>query len=246
MRSSIRLGRVGGIEIDAHWTWLPVVALIVWSLADGVFPDADPGLSDAAYLVMAVVAAVVFFASLTLHELGHALTARRASVAIDGITLWAFGGVARLGGPMPSPRAELRVALAGPAVSLALAAVFLAVALLLPLPEGVDGTLFWLGQMNLYLAVFNLIPALPLDGGRVLRSILWAKRRDFAAATRTAGAVSRGVAQLMIVGGVALAIIVGDFGGLWLAFLGWFVLAAAEAEVEWAEARSAASGPAWW
>jgi Zn-dependent protease len=241
MTSSIRLGRVGGIDIDAHWTWLLVVVLIVWSLADGVFPATDPGLSDGTYLAMAAVAAVLFFGSLTLHELGHAIQAGREGVLIDGITLWAFGGVARLGGPMPSAGAELRVALAGPAVSLALGVVFLAAALAVPLPAAADGVLFWLGQMNLYLLVFNLLPALPLDGGRVLRSLLWARRRDFVSATRTAGTLSRGIAQLMIVGGLALAIVVGDFGGLWLAFLGWFVLAAAEAEVEWAEVQAATS-----
>jgi Zn-dependent protease/CBS domain-containing protein len=242
MNSSFRLGRVAGIEIDAHWSWLLVVALILWSLASGVFPETNPGLSDGTYLAMAAVASVLFFASLTMHELGHALQARRDGIAIEGITLWVFGGVARLRGQLPSAGAELRVAVAGPAVSLALGVVFLLGALVLPLPASVDGVVFWLGQINLYLLVFNLLPALPLDGGRVLRALLWARRRDFVSATRTAGALGRGFGQLLIAAGLLLVIFVGDFGGLWLAFLGWFLLAAAEAELEGAAAREALAG----
>jgi Zn-dependent protease/CBS domain-containing protein len=239
---SFRLGRVAGIEIDAHWSWLLVVVLIVWSLAAGVFPETNPGHSDGTYLAMAAVAAVLFFGSLTLHELGHAVQARRDGIAIEGITLWVFGGVARMRGQMPSAGAELRVALAGPAVSLVLGVVFLLIALALPLPGVVDGVLFWLGQINLYLLIFNMLPALPLDGGRVLRAVLWARRRDFVSATRTAGVLGRGFGQLMIAAGLALVIFVADTGGVWLAFLGFFLLAAADAELELAAARAALGG----
>jgi Zn-dependent protease/CBS domain-containing protein len=237
--SSFRIGRVAGIEIGANWSWLLVVILIVWSLAAGVFPESNPGLSDGAYIAMAVVAAVLFFASLTLHELGHALQARRDGIAIDGITLWVFGGVARFRGQLPSAGAELRVAIAGPVVSLALGVAFLAVALGLGLPAGVDGVLFWLGQINLYLLAFNLLPALPLDGGRVLRAVLWGRHGDFARATRTAGALGRGFGQLLIAVGLLLVVFVGAFGGIWLAFIGWFLLGAAEAEVQAAASRDA-------
>ena len=242
MTSSFRLGRVAGIEIGAHWSWLLVVGLIVWSLAGSVFPSVNPGYSDGTYLAMAAVAAVLFFASLLLHELGHAIQGRREGIAIDGITLWVFGGVARLRGQVPSAGAELRVALAGPAVSLLLGVVFLVVALGLPLPGTVDGVLFWLGQINLYLLVFNLLPALPLDGGRVLRAVLWARRRDFASATRIAGALGSGFGHFMIVAGLVLVMFVGDVGGLWMAVLGWFLLGAAEAELESAAARDALAG----
>ncbi len=129
---------------------------------------------------MAIVATLLFFASILLHELGHAVQAQREGIAIEGITLWVFGGVASLKQEAPSAGAELRVALAGPAVSLALGVACLLAALAAPLPDAADGVLFWLGQINLYLLVFNLIPALPLDGGRVLRAILWARRRDYA------------------------------------------------------------------
>lgn len=242
MTSSFRLGRVAGVDIGAHWSWLLVVALIVWSLAANVFPTTNPGLSDGTYIAMAAVAAIAFFASLILHELGHALQARRDGIAIDGITLWVFGGVARFRGRLPSAGAEFRVAVAGPVVSLALGLAFLAVALALPLPATVDGVAFWLGQINLYLLVFNLLPALPLDGGRVLRAVLWARKRDFMAATRTAGGLGRGFGQVLIAGGLLLVIFVGAVGGLWLAFIGWFLLAAAEAEIQAAATRDATAG----
>jgi Zn-dependent protease len=192
MTSTLRLGRVAGIDIGAHWSWLLVFGLIVWSLAAGVFPSTNPGLSDATYVAMAAAAALLFFASIVLHELGHALQARRDGIAIEGITLWVFGGVAHLRSEPPSARAELRMAAAGPAVSLAIGAICVLVAIALPVPAVVDGVAFWLGQMNLYLAVFNLLPAFPLDGGRVLRALLWARRRDFMSATRTAVAWGRG------------------------------------------------------
>ena len=242
MTATFRLGRIAGIEIGAHWSLLLAVALVVWSLADRVFPDTNPGLADGTYLAMAIIATLLFFASILLHELGHAVQAQREGIAIEGITLWVFGGVASLKEEAPSAGAELRVALAGPAVSLALGAACLLAALALPLPDAADGVVFWLGQINLYLLVFNLIPALPLDGGRVLRAILWARRRDYGSATRTAGKLGRAFGQGMIAAGVLLAILVGAVSGLWLAFLGWFVLAAAEAEMETAETRVALGG----
>jgi len=242
MSSTFRIGRIAGIELGAHWSWLLVVALVVWSLADGVFPETNPGLDDGTYVAMAAVAALLFFASILLHELGHAVQARRDGIPVGGITLWVFGGVASLRGEAPSAGAELRMAIAGPAVSLAIGAVCLLAALAVPLPDAVDGVVFWLGQINLYLLLFNLIPALPLDGGRVLHAILWARRRNYASATRTAGALGRGFGQAMIAGGLLLVIFVGAFSGVWLAFLGWFLLAAAEAEMEAAVARDALAG----
>jgi Zn-dependent protease len=124
------------------------------------------------------------------------------------------------------------MAAAGPAVSLALGVLFLLLAIALPVPAAVDGVAFWLGQMNVWLAAFNLVPALPLDGGRVLRALLWARRRDYASATRTAAACGRGFGQLLIVTGLLLVIFVGDFGGMWLSFMGWFLVGAAEAELQ--------------
>jgi Zn-dependent protease/CBS domain-containing protein len=241
MESSIRLGRIAGIEVGINWSWLVVFGLITWSLAVGVFPDQDPGLSETAYVAMGAIAAVLFFGSLLAHELGHAITARREGMELDGITLWLFGGVARFKGMFPSAGAELRIALAGPAVSLAIGVVCSLLAWGLGLPKSVDGVLAWLGYANLILLVFNLLPALPLDGGRVLRALLW-RRRDFAWATDVAASIGRGFGFLLIAGGLFLFFFQGAFGGAWLAFIGWFLLQAAGAEQRQMLARQALGG----
>jgi Zn-dependent protease/CBS domain-containing protein len=242
VNEGIEIGRIAGIRISIHWSWLVVFVLITWTLAGSVFPDQNPGLSDPAYLAMAVAAAVLFFSSLLLHELGHALQARREGVEIDGITLWLFGGVARFRGMFPSAGAEFRIAVAGPLVSVVIGVVFVLGAWTLGLPQAVDGVAAWLGMINLILLVFNMIPALPLDGGRVLRSALWAKSGDLAAATRTAGGVARGFAYLLIVAGLAELVLLGSFGGVWLAFVGWFLLQAAAGEARALAARQALGG----
>ena len=167
MNSGFEIGRIAGIRISIHWSWLVVFVLITWTLADSVFPDQNPGPSDSAYLAMALAAAVLFFTSLLLHELGHAFQARREGMEIEGISLWLFGGVAQFKGMFPSAGAEFRIAIAGPLVSLAIGVVFVLGAWGLGLPAAVDGVAAWLGMINLILLVFNLIPALPLDGGRV-------------------------------------------------------------------------------
>jgi Zn-dependent protease len=237
LQTSIRFGRIAGIEVGANWSWLIVVVLIAWVLAAGVFPESNPGLSDGAYVAMAAVAAVLFFSSLLLHELGHAIQAKREGMEIDTITLWIFGGVARFKGMFPSAGAELRIALAGPVVSLVLGVAFLGLASVLSLPAAVDGVVFWLGYINLILLAFNMLPALPLDGGRVLQAGLWARKRDFGAATRTAAGLGRLFGQALIAWGLLVAILGGAIGGLWLAFIGWFLLMAADAEASMAEAR---------
>src|SRR5918999_3681697 len=155
MTSSIELGRIAGIRIGINWSWLVVFALIVWSLAVQVFPEDGDGLGDGAYFAMAVVAAILFFASLLAHELGHALQARREGMEIEGITLWLFGGVAQFKGSFPSAGAEVRDAAAGPLVSLVLGIGFVLVALA-GLPSAVDGVVAWLGYINLTLLVFNM------------------------------------------------------------------------------------------
>jgi Zn-dependent protease/CBS domain-containing protein len=241
MTPTLRVGRIAGIEIGLNWSWLVVVALIVWTLARGVFPSTNPDLSEATHLAMAVVATVAFFFSLLLHELGHALRARREGIEIEGITLWLFGGVARFKGDFPSAGAEFRVAIAGPLVSLALGVLFVLLALA-RLPEAVDGIFAWLGYINLTLLVFNLLPALPLDGGRVLRSLIWQRKGDLAQATQIAADVGRGFGYLFIAGGLFMFIFQGSFSGAWLAFIGWFLLEAARAEARYVLARQALAG----
>jgi Zn-dependent protease/CBS domain-containing protein len=238
----LTLGRIAGVRFGVNWSWLVVFALIVWTWATGVFPDTNPGYSDRVYVAMAVVAAFLFFGSLLAHELGHALQARREGMEIEGITLWLFGGVAKFKGLFPSAGAEFRIAVAGPLVSLVLGGLFVLIAWLGNLPEPADAVSAWLGYINLSLLVFNLLPALPLDGGRIFRSALWALRGDFGWATRVASAVGRGFGYLFIAGGVALFIFQGTFSGAWLAFIGWFLLQAASAEDRWLLARQALRG----
>lgn len=242
MTASFRLGRVFGIEVGVNWTWLIVFALIVWSLARSVFPDQNPGLSQQSYWWMAAIAAVAFFASILLHELGHALVARREGVEIDGITLWLFGGVARLRDRMPSAGAEFRIAVGGPLVSVVIATVLLLVAGLATLPRPVDGTVFWVGYINAILLGFNLIPALPLDGGRILHSALWAWREDLVWATQIGTAIGRGLGSLMIGAGIASFVFGVAAGGLWLAVVGWFLTLAAQAEAQQLIARERLAG----
>jgi Zn-dependent protease len=241
VNATLSLGRVAGIRIGVNWSWLIAFALIAWSLAVTVFPSQNPGLSDAAYLAMALVATVLFFVSLLAHELGHAFTARREGMEIEGITLWLFGGVAQFRGMFPSARAEFLIAIAGPLVSLAIGVGAVAAALL-SLPEAVDGVLAWLGFINLFLLAFNLLPALPLDGGRVLRSALWKARGDFRWATQVAATVGRWFGYFFIAAGVMLIVAASTLTGIWLAFLGWFLLGAAGAEARYVAVRDALGG----
>jgi Zn-dependent protease/predicted transcriptional regulator len=218
VNSSFELGRIAGIRIGVHWSLLVVFVLLVWSLASSVFPGQNEGLSDTTYLAMAIVATVFFFVSILLHELGHAFQAQREGMEIEGITLWLFGGVAQFKGQFPSAGAEFRIAIAGPLVSLGLGVLFVVVAVLTKMAEAVDGVAAWLGYINLALLVFNLLPALPLDGGRVFRSALWGARD------------------------IAFFIFANSFSGAWLAFIGWFLLGAASAELQYLAVRDALGG----
>jgi Zn-dependent protease len=190
---------------------------------------------------MAVVAALLFFASILLHELGHAWAARREGLEVDGITLWLFGGVSQFKGGFPSAGAEFRIAIAGPLVSLVLGVVFVLIAIA-GLPSAVDGVAAWLGYINLVLLVFNLIPALPLDGGRVLRAALWRSKGDLGWATRVGTDIGRVFGYLFIGLGVAMFIFQGSFSGAWLAFIGWFLLQAATAEARYIATEAALHG----
>ena len=242
MNPTLQLGRIAGIRVSVNWSWLIVFALIVWSLAAAVFPSQNPGFSDGEYIALAVVAALLFFASLLLHELGHALQARREGVEIEGINLWLFGGVAQFKGGFPSAGAEFRIAIAGPLVSLALGVLFVVVAVFAGLPNAIDGVVAWLGYTNLILLVFNLLPALPLDGGRVLRSALWHFRGDLQWATWVASGVGRGFGFLFIGLGLFMLVVEGAFSGAWLAFIGWFLLQAATAEARYVATKQALDG----
>ena len=242
---SFTLFRVRGIAIGAHWSWLFVVALFTWSLSTRLFPSTYPGLSGRTYWVMGVVAAVVFFASIVLHELGHAFQALREKMKINDITLWFFGGVARFLGMFPSAGAEFRIAIAGPAVSVALTILFALGAWLAGragVSESIRGVLDYLARINGLVVAFNLVPALPLDGGRVLRAWLWNRQQNFTAATLSAARAGRTFAYLLVGIGV-LGLFTNAFtGSVVFVFLGWFLLQAAQSEVNFALVKETFEG----
>ena len=245
MGDGIPLGRIAGIRVAASWTLLIVVALLVLGLAGGVFPREYPGLTAGWYLAAAAVGAALFLVSLLAHELAHALVARRAGIAVESITFWLFGGVARLASDAGNPTAALWIALVGPLTSLALAGVFWAVASGLrgaeapPVVAGVPG---WLAWTNLGLALFNLLPGAPLDGGRVLRALLWLRSGDRDRSARTAARAGRVLGVVLV--GLGIFQVFSGLGanGLWIAFLGWFLGGAARAEEELATARGTLAG----
>ena len=228
MKQTIRLGRIAGIPIGFNWSLLIVVALLTWTFAAYEFPEEFPGRSDLLYWTAAVLTTIAFFACLLAHEMGHALTARRLGVGVKEITLWLFGGVARIRGNDMNARSELRIAIAGPLVSFALAGAGLLAGRAISW-DVAGGIVTWLGRINLILAVFNLIPAFPMDGGRIMRSLLW-RRMERRRATRIAVRSGRAFAFLLMALGLVEASIGDPTGGLWLVFLGWFLANAAQAE----------------
>jgi PDZ domain-containing secreted protein/Zn-dependent protease len=245
VESTIRFFRVRGIPVGAHWSWLFVFALVVWSLSTALFPATYPGLDGSTYLFMGLAAAALFFGSVVLHELGHTFVALAQGVRIRGVSLWLFGGVARFETPFASPGAELRTAVAGPLVSGGLALGFaLADGALgaAGAPEAVRGVTDYLARINGILFAFNLVPALPLDGGRVLHAWLWWRQRSRTAATLTAARAGRAFGILLAAVGVLELLTGGGAGGIWLALLGLFVVQAAQNEAMYARVEHAVGG----
>lgn len=241
MESSFRLFRFRGIDVGANWSWLLIVGVIVYQLWD-LFPRTYPELSNTTALIMALVSALLFFFTLLLHELGHAIQALRDGMKIDGITLWLFGGVARFKGMFPSAGAEFRIAIAGPAVTAVLIAFFVALAAILNVfdaPDSVVGVVDYLARINALILGFNLVPALPLDGGRVLRSYLWQRQRSFTVATLSAAKAGRAFGFVLIGIGVLGLFTGGGVGTLIFALIGWFLTQAAQAEAQFAYLRQA-------
>ncbi|TDO58742.1 Zn-dependent protease [Kribbella sp. VKM Ac-2571] len=241
MNATFRFGRIAGIPIGAHWSVLLMVLIVSDTLASNALPQLVPGHSAAAYWSTAVLAAVVFVASLLAHELAHALTARRLDLPVERITLWMLGGVSVLGGDPATPRAAFLIAGAGPATSIGLGVLGGGGGLLLrPLdaPDLLRASVWWLAVMNVALGVFNLLPGVPLDGGRLLRALLWQWYGDPDRATVLAAIAGR------VVGGVigALGVVQllnGDAGGLWLIAVGYVIVLAAVAEGRQARAHGA-------
>ena len=233
MKQSIRLGRVAGIPVGINWSVIVIVGLIAAILGGQALPQGAPGQSTAAYWAVAIPTALLFILALLAHELAHAVVAKRAGVPVRSITLWALGGVSELGGDPPTARADLRIAAAGPATSLVVGGIFWGLAVLLNLVAGPAigvAALSWLAIMNVLLAVFNLLPGAPLDGGRILRAALWMHHGDRSRAARTAAGAGRIVGGILVGLGLAELWIWSSFGGLWLMLIGFFLITAASAE----------------
>ena len=241
---AFRLGRVFGIDIRLDWSWVFIFVLMTWNLSV-VFSQWHPGWSAFGQLAMAIVASLLFFGCILTHELAHSVVASRFGLRVRSITLFLFGGVSNIEHEPPSAKVEFWTAIVGPVTSVFLGVGFLLLAGLTTAGSMTDAEsarrsmaqlgpittlLAWLGPINLVIGLFNLVPAFPLDGGRVLRSILWGLSGDLRAATRRASAVGQSIGWLFIVAGIAMTFGVpvplfgtGFAAGLWLAFIGWFV-----------------------
>jgi len=224
VRNALRLGRVFGIAIGLDWSWFIVFFLITWSLAAHYFPMNYPDWSRGLYWLVGLLTSLLFFGSVLAHELSHSLVARATGTPVKSITLFIFGGVAQIAREPQRPRDEFWMALAGPAMSLALAFLFGLIWLgARDVSQPVAALAFWLGWINLLLAGFNLIPGFPLDGGRVLRSILWGITGDLRRATRVATTTGRMIAYIFIFWGILMIFRGYWINGLWIAFIGWFL-----------------------
>ena len=231
-RQDVRLGRVLGIPIGLDYSWFLIFGLLTWMLASSYYPDEFRDWPPALYWLTGAVTSVMLFVSVLLHELGHSVVALRYKIPVRSITLFIFGGVAQIGAEPPSAVAEFFIAVAGPVVSLALAVFFHAVQPMAASIEPVWGVVKYLAYINLALVLFNLIPGYPLDGGRVFRAIVWAVTKNMRRATLIAANVGRFFGFLFIFVGVA-QVLTGNFGGgMWIAFIGWFLDNAATAQVQ--------------
>lgn len=243
MRSGFRLARLFGIQIRIDWSWLLILLLVTWSLGSS-FTQAHSNWAFVTVWGEALLAALLFFASVLLHELAHSVVARARGIPVRNITLFLFGGVSSIQHDPESPGAEFLMAIVGPLTSMILGAILLAIAAPHVRVVAAAGSvmqsiaqlgplstiLLWLGTINVTLGIFNMVPGFPLDGGRVLRSVLWAITGNLRHATRWASWVGQAIAWLMILGGIAMVFGVqipyfgtGLLNGLWLAFIGWFL-----------------------
>jgi Zn-dependent protease len=246
MTRAVRIGRLFGIDIEVDYTWIIVFLLV----AAGVLPTALrrfglPELPLGIRLLLYVVTSVLFFSSVLLHEISHSLVALRYGLRIQGITLFLFGGVSKMADEPRSAGIELRIAIAGPAASLVLAGAFLLLGVAarsVPIGRVFAAPCAWLALMNTMLAVFNLLPGFPLDGGRVLRAGLWRAFDNLPEATRIATAFGQALGVLMIVGGIFLLIATGDLGWLWISLIGWFLNQAAQSSYQQLIVRQALVG----
>jgi Zn-dependent protease len=242
VESSVTIVKIWGIPIDLHLSWFLVFALITWSLAAGYFPAEYPELTPAVFWFLATVTSVLFFGSVLLHELGHSVLALRNNIPVHSITLFIFGGIARISREPPNPGVEFRIAIAGPLTSLALAAAFFGLWQLDQHVPYLAAPSLWLARINFLLATFNMIPGFPLDGGRILRSVVWKFTGNYLRSTQVATFSGQLVAFGFIGLGIFTVLSGNFFNGLWLVFIGWFLQNAAAASYAQANLRQLLKG----
>src|SRR5260370_5878814 len=228
MHGSLRIGKICGIDIYIHVSWIIILVLLTVSLASGWFPQLYPGQSSANYWIVSLIAALLLFVSVLLHELAHSLVARRRGLPVKNITLFIFGGVSNIEQEPKDAGIEFQVAVVGPITSLLIGAV----CFLLQLPlRGTNsllgGILFYLAVTHVWLVLFNLIPAFPLDGGRVLRSLIWKISGSMRQATRVASMTGQVIAYLFILLGICVFFAGSILNGIWLGIIAWFLLCVA-------------------
>lgn len=231
-RHGVPIGRIFGISIDLDYSWFLIVGLMSWTLAAGYFPREFPDWSAGEYWLIGFVAAILLFASVLIHELGHSIVAQGFGIPVPRITLFLFGGVSQIATEAPTPGTEFWISAVGPLTSLLLAAFFWEIEPLVDRVQPLFALAKYLAMINAALAVFNLIPGYPLDGGRILRAFLWRTTHNHHRATIAAGVTGRFFGFLLIFWGVWQAL-TGNFGGgIWIAVIGWFLESAAGSQIQ--------------
>ncbi|MFC2020318.1 site-2 protease family protein [Chloroflexota bacterium] len=239
MGKAFNLGKLFGIEFRLHFSWFIMFALVTGLL---VYPNYSQWL----YWVIGIVTSLLFFTSVVAHELAHSLVGRANGIPIVSITLFIFGGVAQMTKEATRPGAELKMAIAGPICSLAIGGLFGLLLLIPKIPEPIAAMIYWLALINVVLAVFNLIPGFPLDGGRVFRSLLWHITGNYSRSSRIAIRLGQGIGYLLILGGILIVFLhpfdFTWFEGIWMAFIGWFLASVASASYRQIRRQEALSG----
>jgi Zn-dependent protease/CBS domain-containing protein len=231
---TIKIGRLLGFEVNVHWSWVFIFFLVTWTFSAGILPEFYPEWTDSRRWVVGSAISLVFFFSILLHEMSHSVVARRYGIPVSSITLFVFGGVSNLTKEPENARQEFWIAIVGPLTSLVLAAMFAGLFFLLePIEDGAAGVALYLAFINTAIGIFNLVPGFPLDGGRVLRSVFWARKRNILAATRLASRGGQIVAYMIMGLGVAVVLLFGQFiTGIWFFLIGNFLRTASAASYE--------------
>ena len=243
MNASFKVGRIAGIDIGVHWSWIFILLLITWSFAGGILEEFYPEWSEARRWAVGVIVAAIFFASILLHELSHSLVAKARGIPVQGITLFVFGGVSNLGREARTAGEEFWIAIVGPLTSLAVGGVFavLWAALRGPAPEAA-AIAGYLAFINGVIAAFNMLPGFPLDGGRVFRSIVWWRNRNLLRATRTAARTGEFVAYGLMAAGAIQFFFNNPIGGVWMFLIGLFLRNASSQSYEQMALQTALHG----